>query len=133
MVTLLSTGRDGTYSKLTSLTTTSPTVGSSTASAISLTSGCVSRMPNNFCNAAPEDCTVLYSCDNCCTGSNKLPSSNTNAVTTPTLTEPRCTSHPPTPIIEAVARMPQNSTRPKYHIEILMLSMWLVNSASFVS
>ena len=56
-VTPDSTGRPGTYSNPAWSTTTSPRAGSSTAFGASSTSGTVSRMPYNFCSAAPADCT----------------------------------------------------------------------------
>ena len=48
------------------------------ASACSATSGTVSIRPYSLCSDAAADWTVLYSCDSCCTGSNRLPSSSTN-------------------------------------------------------
>ena len=78
-------------------------------------------MVNSLSRAAADDCTVLYSCDNCWTGSNNWASNNTNATTVPMVTSPRPTSQPPIPIANPVEKMPSASTSPKYQVDTRML------------
>ncbi len=78
-------------------------------------------MPNSLSSAAADDCTVLYNCDSCWTGSNNWASSRTAAITVPIVMSPRFTNQPPMPMTSAVAKIPQPSTSPKYHVETLTL------------
>ncbi len=77
-----------------------------------------------MCSAAPDDCTLLNSCDSCATGSNTLDSSSTKAATVPTETVPWWTSQPPTPTTAPVAATPIHSTRPKYQTDTRTEVMW---------
>ena len=119
------------YPNVTLSTTMAPRSGSWVGSSASATSGTASMMPISLCRAAVDDCTVLYNWLNCWTGSKRLANKSTNAVTVPIETEPRCTSHPPKPMIAPVAAIPANSTSPKYHVLILTLYMCESKRARF--
>ena len=80
-------------------------------------SGSVSRIENSLLSDAADDCTELYSCESCWTGSNNCVSSSTTAMTVPIVMSPRLTSQPPTPTTSPVAITPHASTSPKYQVE----------------